>query len=150
MGSQVVTLYKDKAKTDALYPRTKTSAISDDNNMTLSQIISELNNNLGLKLDLLWENASPTSAFGQQTISLDFSHYELILIYFNFSKNDHTKISALAKMLGTYSAIDKSGDNIVGRTFEIRINNIIYFDPAMYGYNTNNDYLIPSEIYGVK
>lgn len=39
MGSQVVTLYEDKAKTNALYPRTKISAISDNNNRALSQII---------------------------------------------------------------------------------------------------------------
>lgn len=45
MGSQVVTLYEDKAKTNALYPRTKTSAISDDDGKALSQIISELNSN---------------------------------------------------------------------------------------------------------
>ena len=30
--SQIVTLYSDKERTDALYPRTKVSAISDDNN----------------------------------------------------------------------------------------------------------------------
>lgn len=31
-------------------------------------------------MDLLWENASPTSAFAAQTISVDFSKYDLIAI----------------------------------------------------------------------
>lgn len=43
MSSQVVTLYEDKAKTNALYPRTKLSAISDDDGKALSETISELN-----------------------------------------------------------------------------------------------------------
>lgn len=41
MSSQVVTLYQDKAKTNALYPRTKLSAISDDDGKALSETISE-------------------------------------------------------------------------------------------------------------
>ena len=38
--SQVVTLYKDKEKTDALYPRTKVSAISDENNTSLQELLN--------------------------------------------------------------------------------------------------------------
>ena len=48
--SQVVTFYSDKEKTNALYPRTKLSAISDNDNKALSEIIndavSELNNSI--------------------------------------------------------------------------------------------------------
>ena len=39
--SQVVTFYSDKEKTNALYPRTKLSAISDNNNKALSEIIND-------------------------------------------------------------------------------------------------------------
>lgn len=39
--SQVTTLYADKEKTDALYPRTKVSAISDDNNKSLQDLLDE-------------------------------------------------------------------------------------------------------------
>ena len=38
--SQVVTLYSDKEKTNALYPRTKISAISDDNNTPLKELMT--------------------------------------------------------------------------------------------------------------
>lgn len=43
MSSQVVTFYEDEAKTNALYPRTKLSAISDDDGKALSETIDELN-----------------------------------------------------------------------------------------------------------
>lgn len=39
--SQVVTFYSDKEKTNALYPRTKLSAISDNDNKALSEIIND-------------------------------------------------------------------------------------------------------------
>lgn len=39
--SQITTLYADKEKTDALYPRTKVSAISDDNNKSLQDLLDE-------------------------------------------------------------------------------------------------------------
>jgi len=34
----------------------------------------------GTKMDLLWTNPNPTSAFNPQTVSLDLSEYDLILI----------------------------------------------------------------------
>lgn len=44
MSSQVITFYEDEAKTNAIYPRTKLSAISDDDGKALSETIGELNN----------------------------------------------------------------------------------------------------------
>ena len=38
--SQIVTLYSDKERTDALYPRTKVSAISDDSNTPLKELMT--------------------------------------------------------------------------------------------------------------
>lgn len=43
MASKVTTLFEDSAKTNALYPRTKVSAVSDNNGKALSQIIDEIN-----------------------------------------------------------------------------------------------------------
>ena len=33
-----------------------------------------------MKMDLLWENASPTSAFAEQTIALDLSKYDCVMV----------------------------------------------------------------------
>lgn len=43
MSSKIETLYTDSAKTNAIYPRTKVSAISDDEGKPLSDVISEIN-----------------------------------------------------------------------------------------------------------
>lgn len=40
--AKVTTLFEDSAKTEALYPRTKVSAISDANNNSLESIIESL------------------------------------------------------------------------------------------------------------
>ena len=40
-------------------------------------------------MDLLWENASPTSDFAPQTISLDLSNYDAVLIDFAFNNGNY-------------------------------------------------------------
>ena len=42
--SQIVTLYSDKEKTNALYPRTKVSGISDENNTSLQELLKPIDN----------------------------------------------------------------------------------------------------------
>ena len=39
--SQVTTLYVNEEKTEALYPRTKVAAISDDNNVSLQELLDK-------------------------------------------------------------------------------------------------------------
>ena len=73
--SMITTFYKDKEKTNALYPITKTRAIYDDNNVNLEQ---RLNEALQLQMDLLWENASPKSSFVSQTVSLNLIYIIII------------------------------------------------------------------------
>lgn len=54
----------------------------------IKQIIDENGNNIypigyaqgGMKMDLLWTNPSPTSAFSAQTVSLDLSGYSYVYI----------------------------------------------------------------------
>lgn len=89
MASKVTTLYEDSAKTNALYPRTKTSAVSDNDGNALGNIavynaetvVGGANPiQIGIDMDLLWTNASPTSDFSAQTVSLDLSGYSMLLI----------------------------------------------------------------------
>ena len=35
----------------------------------------------GIKMELLWENISPTSEFATQTLSLDLSQYKQFLVF---------------------------------------------------------------------
>lgn len=43
----VKTLYEDKEKTEAIFPRTKMSAVSDENNKGLDAIITDIQNQIG-------------------------------------------------------------------------------------------------------
>ena len=42
-------------------------------------------------MDLLWENASPTSSFAAQTLSIDLSGYKSVIGSFKHFTNDNTQ-----------------------------------------------------------
>lgn len=44
------------------------------------------------KMDLLWENASPGGSFGVQTVSIDLSGYDLVLIVYRMYSNRHFSV----------------------------------------------------------
>lgn len=46
----------------------------------LTELARQLSESHGVQMDLLWENASPTSAFAAQTIAIDLSLYSAVLI----------------------------------------------------------------------
>ena len=98
MASKVTTLFEDSAKQNALYPRTKVSAISDNSSNSLQQLldakqddliagsgitISGANISSYTDMDLLWTNASPSSSWTAQTISINYTDYVFLLIEAN-------------------------------------------------------------------
>ena len=50
--AKITTLFEDSAKTEALYPRTKVSAVSDRNNKSLEEIIDDLTLTEGTGIDI--------------------------------------------------------------------------------------------------
>ena len=110
---------------------------------------------IGIDMDLLWENASPTSDFGAQTLSLDLSSYKGFLLkaraYGDGSKN-----------LMIYFYIDKSSPEwllsagfgasgyVVRRYITAISNSGITFDVGKVYQKTNNGACIPVQIYGIK
>lgn len=63
----LTTLYGDSAKTEALYPRTKVSAISDRNNTSLEELLQNLDTdlvNLGTIADLNLSGVAETTYIG--------------------------------------------------------------------------------------
>lgn len=125
----------------------------------------DLNNaiaNSGLKMDLLWANASPSSEFVPQTISLDLSNYKFV--YINFLR--------LAPLEPVYNTSKLSKINLnnednydmtlmyygtehgyIFRHFKTT-NNGIDFAQGTIGTplpsNINNNAMVPYQIYGVK
>ena len=110
--------------------------------------------------ELLWENASPTSDFSAQTISVALSSYEKALIYYFDNNNANTglcEISAIVRIGNKFKLITHDGfveyrkgtANTAGITFE----DAHYASTYGQGTSSNpvlNNYIIPIAIYGIK
>lgn len=101
--------------------------------------------------DLLWTNASPSSAFASQTISLDLSNYnEVEIEYKIYSQKGFEKCSVGSKGLFSKTNDASAATNIGGfRTFDV-FNNNISFSGAYWNNGAHNEYYVPLKIYGVK
>nr|DAE00121.1 MAG TPA: hypothetical protein [Siphoviridae sp. ctTBR23] len=95
----------------------------------------------GIQIVKLWENASPTSAFANQTLTLDFSSYDLMVILFNLDSNSRSVSPAIVP-IGHPGA--SAFQNSV-RTFLVHTNDI-QFDSV----SPSSAVMIPYVIYGVK
>lgn len=109
----------------------------------------------GAKMDLLWTNPSPTSSFTAQTISLDLSNYDLVLIFarrdasnYNYNINTLVNRDGMVNMIGTYSSkLCTRGVTMTDSGLEFGAG----FYATGYGTDTNdNNKNIPYKIYGIK
>ena len=124
----------------------------------------KLNNLSGSTMTLLWENASPTSTFASQTIALDLSGYDAIMLLTRRSTSIYDigfGISVLgyrgfAQNLAVYTDIG-AGVLICGREFTPSASGIVisggvykFSNIALSGANFDDAYAIPYRIYGIK
>ena len=106
-------------------------------------------------LDLIWANASPSSEFAGQTLNIDLSAYKIIYITFvgnKVSPNESYTMFIVDKNKG-HMAIGWYGAKYSERLIRI-LNSTIVFGDAKYISSstsaTDNGYLVPFKIYGVK
>lgn len=113
-------------------------------------------------VDLLWTNPNPTAAFSAQTISLDLSAYKGVLVCFSASNDvdasSRTRASFFAwKGATNFMALSSRTSDFVfgGRQFSVTETGVSFLG----GYyrilsnaspDTNNEWMIPQYIYGVK
>ena len=95
----------------------------------------------GISLTKLWENASPTSAFKNQTLTLDLSSYDLVIILFNLDSNGRSTSPAIVPI--GHPGVSSYGNN--ARNFLVHTNDI-NFDSV----SPSSAVMIPYVIYGVK
>ena len=103
-------------------------------------------------IDLLWENASPTSAFEEQTIDLDFSLYNWVLVEAIFSTEYSERTTLLAPVIvgNTYSIMmNRSGSTVARRFFTLTETGVDFANGAS-GSSNGAKYMMPVRIYGVK
>lgn len=108
---------------------------------------------IGIDMDLLWENASPTSSFSAQTISLDLSEYRLIFVVCKGDTGDTNYPTALAEFntltqIGTFNGYTRF------RTFTATATGVQfgggYKQTSYSNDSSDNSATIPYKIYGIK
>ena len=112
---------------------------------------------LGLKMDLLWENASPSSEFAAQTVSLDLEDYQYIYLqcYLHNENDDKPLVTTLLSFSdsafwiaspGYVTRVRRLSVTKTGITFEVGQKYATYAAAA----TTANGAIIPYRIYGIK
>lgn len=147
---KIKTLFSDPAKTQALFPRTKVKAISDDNNVSLEILLGEK-----VTIEKLWENASPTSTFNAQEINVNLTGYDLYIIMSYFHTTVPFNITHIAKVGNGILIYASDYGNLYRRNVNYDEGKLTFStmegtrveDKAV---TTNNEQLVPVAIYGIK
>lgn len=165
MPNQVVTLYSNEAKTDAIYPRTTLSAVTDSQGNALSNVATLTYTQKGsgiqevetaINMDLLWTNSSPASSFTAQTISLNLSDYKYVYMISEVVINTSVYFDSLNFIeLTPKRSITYASNAVIYRAITVSNSGIAFGNGTKvttYGSSagTDNTLMIPIKIYGIK
>lgn len=133
------------------------SAVSSVNGATGTVVLDPDDVGAMWAWELLWTNASPSSSFAEQTVSLDLSGYDFVLIYSFWSTNYLQFIAPhIAPVNPTGSTIESVIQAVqtnaaasLERVFIVTSSGV-EFKKATKGSSTDNTCLIPVRIYGIK
>lgn len=116
--------------------------------------IRVLDENNGAQIKKLWQNASPASAFAAQTISLNLSEYDFVLVVYNYAKGTAQQDSQIIEMGKTGLLNMSAGSNgtVLSRKAEPSTTGVFFEGANRYttSNSATNDYAIPISIYGIK
>lgn len=104
------------------------------------------------KWDLLWTNASPTSVFAAQTVALDLSGYDAVLIDVNCAYETPDFGTCFVCMVGRGVYMDvwnPAQSNKYHRQAVVATTGVT-FGQGYFGTGANNNCAIPYRIYGIK
>ncbi len=115
----------------------------------------------GVSMKSLWTNASPTSNFAAQTISLSLSGYEYVLVRYLYSTGYQSQNQiAIVKVGGdaylTFTGVASTNIYLSQRTISVGSDSVTFGEPVYKTYastsnpTANNKYCIPVEIIGIK
>ena len=115
----------------------------------------------GVSMKRLWTNASPTSVFAAQTIPLNLSGYEYVLVRYLYS-TDYQGIDQIAivkvgrEAYLTFTGAVSTNIYLSQRTISVGSDSVAFGAPVYKTYastsspTANNKYCIPVEIIGIK
>jgi len=128
------------------------SAVSSVNGAT-GTVVLDADDVGAMHWDLLWTNASNMSTFAAQTIAIDLSDYDSVILYYRMANTtaNHGVLSTIYPVsAGDCAIFGGYNSNTTGmRPFVISQTGLA-FSNGTYGGNGNNDILIPYSIYGIK
>lgn len=141
------------ASGNVICPQTRTAAVYDPvSGQTLDAVLGEE------KLKLLWTNPAPLENFGKQTVALDLSKYDLVLISFmngtsaNFVNNGIFFIGDTIQVVNGFTNSQKRHRNLLVSSTGVRFEESYKY--VSYGQDAPNtiDYsaMRPLYIYGIK
>lgn len=105
----------------------------------------------GVQVDLLWTNPSPLANFGTQTVSVDLSAYQAVIIRTNVTTSGANQKSELI-MVGDNSVVDgvsPSSTTMYKRQCDVATAGVT-FQRGYRDTSTNDGAIIPYQIYGIK
>ena len=113
--------------------------------------LQELIGNSGLRIDLLWTNASSTSGFVAQTINLDLNNYKCVLVYGKRTVSEDTCYTGITIVNSSGVLLEPGTDLLLYRRYTTS-NNSISFELGRYVGSdlASEDWAIPISIYGIK
>lgn len=106
---------------------------------------------VALKPQLIWSNASPTSSFAAQTITLSDTSYDLIAIRFRWGTTDNGGGAPLVCIKGAgQNGASTHQSNRILRYATYNEDGTVTFTGGYYNDSgVNNSYCIPTEIWGI-
>lgn len=108
----------------------------------------------GAEMVLLWENASPTSDFGAQTINVDCSNYNFFVCFFETYKNLDFIVSTVAEKNVEHdiNACTYNGRTLYScwRAFTIKDYSILFGNGNVSGNTNKPSDMVPLKIYGLR
>lgn len=107
------------------------------------------------KMELIWSNPAPQNQFAPQTISIPgLAKYEKFLCVFKrITTQQGVEVTVLTRKTVYVSVIGMPAYKIAVRDFELTNNQAIFTDATLISSlgsgSTDNNYLIPYQIYGL-
>ena len=137
---------------DAATPTSNDKILFEQNGEGKSASIEDVGKVIGINMDLLWTNDSPTNNFDKKTISLNLSNYQMVYIVIRRSTENNNLHNSLMVKKGESGFIFcyLGGYGLLYREIESVSNSGVNFGVGVMNGSTDNKYGIPIYIYGIK
>lgn len=116
--------------------------------------------NTGMKLKLLWENSSPTTAFGAQNMALPDGDYSLLFLIYKIGTMYNSEVfpryagtfinyATAYESRGGYAITTRRLQHMSENIYSVSSASLMYGNSDITGIRSAEPYVIPYRIYGM-